>query len=72
VKKRYEKFQTTYSLILMDYCMPVCNGFEATIKIRKFLNQSNPNLKQPFIVCLTSYTENSFKREAQEAGMDYF
>ena len=52
--------------------MPVCNGFEATIQIRKFLNESASSLPQPYIVCLTSYTESSFKREAQAAGMDYF
>lgn len=39
VKQRYEKFKSTYVLILMDYCMPICNGFEATKKIRKFLTQ---------------------------------
>ena len=31
VKRRFEKYNSTYTLILMDYFMPVCNGFESTI-----------------------------------------
>ena len=52
--------------------MPVCAGVEATKFIRKFLKEFAPELKQPFVCCLTSYNNNNFKIEAYEVGMDAF
>ena len=46
----------------MDFKMPVMNGCEAARKIREYLQESNPALKQPIIVCTTSYSGNIFKR----------
>ena len=37
VKRRFEETGKTYSLIIMDIFMPVCNGFEATDMIRAYL-----------------------------------
>ena len=62
VKKRFEKYGTTYHLILMDFKMPVMNGCEATMKIREYLREANPVLKHPIIACTTSYTGKVFKK----------
>ena len=56
----------------MDYSMPLCDGFESTIKIRKYLNENASSLKQPYIVCLTSYSAKAFKKRASKSGMNYF
>ena len=60
VKKRLETENSTYKLIMMDYSMPVCNGGEATKQIRLLLFNSDTNLPQPFICCLTSYAERNY------------
>ena len=72
VKQRYEKYQSTYKLILMEYSLPELNGTGVTIFIRDFLSRNDPTLKQPYVVCLTSFTASSFKKDAKLAGMDYF
>ena len=59
-------------MIIMDYSMPLCNGFEATIKIRKYLNQNANFFQQPYIVCLTAYSAKAFKKKASKCGMNYF
>ena len=57
----------------MDYAMPICNGIESTMKIRKFYAENAPaGYPQPFICCLTSYKFDSFKIEALKSGMDGF
>ena len=45
--------------------MPVMNGIESTIKIRKLLGNS-----QMKIVGVTGHVQDSFKREGKAAGMD--
>ena len=72
VKRRFEKDQSIYKLILMDICMPFCNGLESAVMIRQFLRERAPVDKQPYIVCLTGYTEQKFRDDAQKSGMDYF
>lgn len=52
--------------------MPVINGAEATRRIRSFLKNQEPKVKQPFICCLTSYNVQNFKVEAKRAEMDAF
>ena len=56
----------------MDYCMPFLDGCASTIMIRQYLQQNAPKLEQPYVVCLTSYADKTFKKEALKAGMDYF
>lgn len=56
VKSRFEQDGSTYQLILMDYKMPICNGIEATGLIRDYLKTQAPNLKQPLIICTTSFS----------------
>lgn len=72
VKQLYTEHKTTYDLIMMDFSMPVCGGSEATKSIRKFLKDFAPELKQPFVCCLTSYNAYNFKVEAFNVGMDAF
>lgn len=72
VKKKLATNGTTYELIFMDFSMPHCNGLDATRGIRKFLSEQAPNAKQPYIVCLTSFTSTQVSARASEAGMDYF
>lgn len=52
-----------FDLVLMDLNMPVMDGFEATIKIRKF----NPNIP---IVALTAVEVEEVRNEIYYAGMD--
>lgn len=56
-----------YDLVLMDYLMPVMNGKEATIQIRKLPGKNKENLP---IVALTASPEAS--AELLEAGMNDF
>lgn len=54
-----------YDVVLMDIDMPVMNGWEATIEIRK------RNINIP-IIALTAYSEESFRVKSIEAGMNLF
>lgn len=59
--------EEVYDLIYMDVMMPVCNGYEATEKIR-----SIPNLKKSRIPII-AMTANAFEddiKKAIECGMD--
>ena len=56
----------------MDYKMPICNGCESTRLIRKYLSLNAPDLKQPLIVCTTSFSGKAFETKALAAGMDQF
>ena len=62
----------SYKLILTDFNMPVMNGIEATIKMRKFmLEELGLSRKdQPMIVGVTGHVLDSFKDEGRKAGMD--
>ena len=57
----------------MDYAMPICNGLDSTVKIKAYLaRQGVPSKDIPFICCLTSYKDRSFKDSAFSSGMDGF
>ena len=47
--------------------MPVMDGFQATIEIRKIYRR-----EQIHIAALTAYASESFEKRCQEAGMDTF
>ena len=42
-----------YDAIVMDYCMPEKNGYQACVEIREICRQGN--LKLPFVVFCTGY-----------------
>ena len=57
-----------FDLILMDFCMPVMDGNEASLKIRElFLSEQ---VKQPIICGLTGHVEEKFVQKAFENGMN--
>ncbi len=60
-----ECLEGAYDVILMDIDMPVMNGWDATIEIRK------RDIKIP-IIALTAYSEESFRKKSFEAGMNMF
>lgn len=55
-----------YDVILMDLSMPVMNGIDATIALRKYLN---PNQKTP-IIAVTADVSQKAKHECMNAGMN--
>ena len=59
-----------YKLILMDFSMPEMNGTEATVEIRRFLD--SVGLPQPYICCCSAYTDETYKKQAIDSGMDDF
>jgi len=69
-----EKFiNNSYDVILMDIMMPVMDGMEATIEIRKIevARQTSSDSKVKIIAC----TANAFEDDRSkffEAGMDYY
>ena len=62
-----------YVLVLLDYCMPEMDGPQVARQLRHTLDEhSDTGVQQPFICCVTAYTENSFKKSAMSAGMNEF
>ena len=57
-----------YKLILMDCNMPVLDGFEATIEIRKL---SELNQESVYISALTANSREQVKDECLNVGMNY-
>ena len=51
----------------MDCNMPIMDGFQATIEIRKYFSSS-----QIHIAALTAYASESFENKCKQAGMDTF
>jgi CheY-like chemotaxis protein len=62
-----EKRRANYRLIFMDCNMPVMDGFQATIEIRKIYSS-----QQMHIAALTAYASEAFEKRCREAGMDSF
>lgn len=62
-----------YKLVMMDFSMPVCDGATATKAIRSLLTKKGYSREQqPFICCLSAYSEQEFKDIAFGSGMDLF
>ena len=67
-----EKYkQNHYQLILMDLQMPIMNGFDASIEIRKLQN-ADPDRKHIPIIALTANATKEDRTKSFEAGMDGF
>jgi CheY-like chemotaxis protein len=56
---------SNYNIILMDICMPIMDGYEATTQIREFNNTTK-------IIALTANALPEDKIKCVEAGMDYY
>ena len=50
--------------------MPVCDGFEATARIRA--HEKIRGLRGVFISALTAYASEEDRTECMKAGMDWF
>ena len=48
--------------------MPIMDGFQSTIEIRKYLKLHNIN--QPIISAVTGHTEDSYVQKGFESGMN--
>ena len=48
--------------------MPIMDGYEATERIRKFLQDLK--IKQPVIVAVTGHTEQEYVQKALDSGMN--
>jgi two-component system, sensor histidine kinase and response regulator len=57
-----------YDLVLMDYQMPGRNGFEASLQIRRDLE----NVKQPKIIMVTGFGREEIMQQATDASLDGF
>ena len=71
LKKMYKQGYS-YSYIFTDFSMPVMNGIESTRQMRQFLETemkiSREN--QPIIVGVTGHSNQQFRDEGLQAGMD--
>lgn len=68
-QEAYQSFVTeSYDLILMDFSMPVMDGIEATILIRKYEKKTG---REPIpIICLTASKSKKIKLKCDKAGVD--
>ena len=65
-----------YSLILLDYSMPEMDGPTTAVEICKLFSEENKSNNttplQPYIVCLTAFTEIKYQEIAFKSGMSAF
>lgn len=60
-----------YDLIFMDCMMPIMDGFQATVEIRKI--EKEQQVKEPIYICaLTANASEDDKKKCTAAGMDDF
>ncbi len=57
----------TYDLILMDIQMPVMNGYDATVALRKLPDRKKANIP---VVAMTANTFDEDRKKAFESGMN--
>ena len=70
---RLTEERCSYKLILLDYSMPEMDGPEVARLMRQVCDNLSCSQCMPYIVCCSAYGgENSFKRQALEAGMNEF
>jgi CheY-like chemotaxis protein len=58
------------SLVLMDCCMPIMDGMEATVKIRDIAVQVRDH--DVPIIAVTAYVSNEYRKQCLAAGMNDF
>lgn len=59
-----------YEAILMDIQMPIMNGIEATIEIRKI--EANNNWQRIKIIAVTAFAMPGDEEKFKEAGLDLY
>ena len=64
--------RTPYQLVLMDACMPVLDGLEATRRIRRLpaFREDSPTAPRPVIIAMTANALPSDRADCIAAGMD--
>ncbi len=68
IRKAFQDSKKPYDLVFMDWKMPDMDGIETARTIK-----NDPNIiRQPEIVLITGYGEDSFMRQAQAIGIDKF
>ena len=68
--ERFEKSaQGEYAAVLMDIQMPVMNGYDATMQIRKLKRADAKNVP---IIAMTADAFNEARQKGIRAGMDEF
>ena len=60
----YLKKNVAYGIIFMDCSMPIMDGYDSSVLIRKYYNQNN--IDQPKIIALTGHTEDLYIKKAFE------
>ncbi|MDH5601637.1 MAG: EAL domain-containing protein, partial [Gammaproteobacteria bacterium] len=60
--------ENKYDLVLMDCHMPVCDGFEATAKIRSLENEKN--IKATPVIALTADIMKGIEERCSQAGIN--
>ena len=67
---QYCSLQKKYHLILMDCEMPVMDGFEATLQIRRWeSDRGSPHVP---IIALTAHVEAEHRQRVHDVGMNYY
>lgn len=56
-----------FDILIMDLNMPVLDGFQASLKIRQSIIQSD---LQPYIIALSAFVDNSIEKKCKEHLID--
>ena len=70
VFERYSNLKKKYDVILMDCEMPEMDGFEATLKIRRW--ESDRGTPSVPIIALTAHVEAEHRQRVIDVGMNYY
>ena len=73
IRDRIDSGEPMYDLILMDYSMPELDGPSTTAMVRDIIRKQNtPLIPQPYICCVSAYSETFFRNNAINSGMNDF
>lgn len=66
--KEYRESSQNYDMILMDCEMPILNGYQATLAIRKWEQQHS--VCPTTIIAVTAHAQMEFELRSKQSGMD--